>query len=131
MWSRFDRTPPLLSMEDDEGMVQSGGEPSTAAYLNHTKEDHGGACGALPAPYPPGGEYPHVCEAYPHRRLYTYGEGGKLGVAYTTGTQVRRPLPDACLISPEVAEGVSSIRSGDRRRGDARARGEVERGIKG
>ena len=41
-----------------------------------------------------GGETPPVCDAFPHRLLHTYIEGGQVGGAETMGAQVGRPLPD-------------------------------------
>ena len=46
------------------------------------------------AVHSPGEEHPHDHEAYPHRQLHTYGGGGRVVSAETTGSQVGRPLPD-------------------------------------
>ena len=45
------------------------------------------------ASYPPtGGDYPHICAAFPNRRISTYRGGVQVGGTALTGAQVERPL---------------------------------------
>ena len=83
-------------MEEDEGLVQSDGGPCPTASLNHTQEDNDRAHGTLPrrTSPPPGEEHPHIRDTYPHRQLYTYRGGYRVGGAETMGAQVKRLLPD-------------------------------------
>ena len=45
--------PPPQNMEEDEGVVQNGGGPHSAARLYHTRADHRGARGKLTCLIPP------------------------------------------------------------------------------
>ena len=66
-------------------MVQSGRGPRTVACISHTQADNGGARGTLPRRTIPRREHPDIRDARQHRRLCTYGGGGRVGGVETTG----------------------------------------------
>ena len=116
-------------MEEDADMVQSIGGPCPAARSNHTQADHSRERVTLTRHTPPlpGGDHPHLCEAFPHGRLSTYG-GGKVGGAEITGVQVVIILPDARRASLGVAKITPIEKSGRGREKTVIARGEGGRG---
>ena len=85
--------------------------------------DHGGARQTLSCCTIPGVEHPHVCDAWPPRLLRNYRGGCQVVGAETTGTQVRRSLPDARRGYPGVAAEALRGRSPKQQRGWRRETG--------
>ena len=94
-------------MEEDVGVIQSGIGPYPIARLSHTRSDNGGLHGNLVRRTTPEGEYPHVNDACPCRRLCTYRGGVGLGGAETMGAHVGMALLEVRQSSLGVATGLS------------------------